>query len=114
MEQPQKVVWDEQEFAEVRPGIAGATVHTPQLTVTMYRYAPGSRWEEHAHPQDQVTSVLSGTIDFRVGGEPVRLGAGETATIPGGTPHSATVPESGPAVVTLNVLTSRREPPPRG
>jgi quercetin dioxygenase-like cupin family protein len=105
-----KVDWDERDFAEVRPGVFGATVHTPQLTATLYRYAPGSSWEEHEHPQDQVTTVLSGTIDFVVGGEPVRLTAGQTAALPGGTPHSATVPGDG-ACVTINVLTSRPEPP---
>jgi quercetin dioxygenase-like cupin family protein len=109
----QKVVWDECEFAEVRPGIFGATVHTPQLTATLYRYGPGTAWEEHQHPQDQVTTVLEGTIDFIVGGEPVRLTAGQTAALPGGTPHSATVPDDGPCI-TINVLTSRREAPRAG
>jgi len=110
MDRPQKVVWEEQEFTQVRPGIFGATIHTPQLTATLYRYEPGSSWEEHQHPQDQITSVLEGTIDFVVAGEPVRLTEGQAAALPGGTPHSATVPELGRAV-TINVLTSRHEPP---
>ena len=108
MEGPQRVIWQQQEFAEVRPGVFGATIHTLQLTATLYRYAPGSSWEEHQHPQDQITSVLEGTIDFVVAGETMRLGKGETAALPGGTPHSAMVP--GPeGAVTLNVFTSRRE-----
>ena len=65
--------WDAQEFVEVRPGIRGATVHTPQLTATLYRYSPGSSWENHAHPQDQMTFVIEGEIDFIVDGKPVRL-----------------------------------------
>jgi quercetin dioxygenase-like cupin family protein len=105
-----KVDWDEREFTEVRPGIFGATVHTPQLTATLYRYTAGSSWEEHHHPQDQVTTVLEGTIDFLVAGEAVRLTAGQTAALPGGTPHAATVPYDGPCV-TINVLTSRKETP---
>jgi quercetin dioxygenase-like cupin family protein len=105
-----KVDWDERDFAEVRPGVFGATVHTPQLTATLYRYDAGSSWEEHEHPQDQVTTVLSGTIDFVVAGEPVRLTAGQSAALPGGTPHAATVPGDG-ACVTINVLTHRPETP---
>jgi len=108
VEGPQRVSWEQQQFAEVRPGVLGATIHTPQLTATLYRYAPGSSWEEHQHPQDQITSVLEGTIDFVVAGETMRLVKGETAALPGGTPHSATVPGPGGAV-TLNVFTSRRE-----
>jgi quercetin dioxygenase-like cupin family protein len=76
---------------------------------TLYRYGPGTSWEEHSHPQDQITTVLEGTIDFVVGGEPVRLSAGQLATVPGGVPHSASVPA--PGAVTLNVFTHREAPP---
>ncbi len=70
MHSPQTIDWDEQEFAEIRPGIFGATVHTPNLTATLYRYGAGSSWETHAHPQDQMTFVVSGAIDFVVDGRP--------------------------------------------
>lgn len=106
--EPFIVDWPEQEFREVRPGIWGATVHTPQLTVTYYRYEPGSSWEEHQHPEDQVTSVIAGEIDFIVGGRPVHLTAGQLAALPGGVPHSATVGAG--EVRTLNVYTSRHTP----
>lgn len=105
---PFTVDWSAQTFSEVRPGIWGATVHTPQLTVTYYRYEPGSSWEEHQHPEDQVTSVIEGEIDFVVAGTPVRLSAGELAALPGGVPHSAAVGER--EVRTLNVYTSRQTP----
>jgi quercetin dioxygenase-like cupin family protein len=108
--EPQKILWEEEEFVEVRPGVLGATVHTPQLTVTLYRYRPGSTWEEHQHPQDQITMVLEGVIDFRVGGHLLRLSKGQLAAIPGGTVHGATVPDSGEAV-SLNVFTRREAPP---
>jgi quercetin dioxygenase-like cupin family protein len=111
MNAPHKIDWSEQEFSEVRPGIFGATVHTPQLTATLYRYRPGSSWEEHQHPQDQITTVLEGEIDFMVDGAAVRLVAGELATLPGGTPHSATLPAAGSGAVTLNVFTHREAPP---
>ncbi len=110
MDAPQIVDWDQQEFTEPRPGIFGATVHTPQLTATLYRYGAGSSWEEHQHPQDQITYVLEGVIDFIVGGQPVHLEAGQMATLPGGTPHSATLPSDAGAV-TLNVFTHREAPP---
>ena len=109
MDTPQRIDWSEQEFSEVRPGIFGATVHTPQLTATLYRYGPGTSWEEHQHPQDQITAVLEGAVDFVVAGEPVRLEAGQRATLPGGTPHSATAPA--PGAVSLNVFTHREAPP---
>ena len=60
------------------------------LTITMYRYGAGSEWEEHRHPEDQLTIVLAGEILFRSGGDELRLGPGEQVLIPGGVPHSAT------------------------
>jgi quercetin dioxygenase-like cupin family protein len=105
---PFTVDWSALDLSEVRPGIWGATVHTPQLTVTYYRYEAGSSWEEHAHAEDQVTSVVEGEIDFTVAGEPVHLVTGQLAALPGGVPHSAQV---GPSEVrTLNVYTSRTTP----
>lgn len=109
---PRTIEWSQEEFTEVRPGILGSTVHTPQLTVTMYRYRQGSRWEEHEHPQDQVTTVLSGTIEFTVDGAPVTMTAGQTAVLPGGVRHEAAVLEGD--VVTLNVFTRREQAPKVG
>jgi quercetin dioxygenase-like cupin family protein len=109
MDVAHKIDWAEQEFTEVRPNIYGATIHTPQLTATLYRYGEGSNWEEHQHPQDQITTVLEGAVDFVVDGRPVRLEAGQLAALPGGTRHSASVSAGG--AVTLNVFTHREKPP---
>jgi quercetin dioxygenase-like cupin family protein len=111
VDSPQKIDWSQEQFSEVRPGIFGATVHTPQLTATLYRYGAGTSWEEHQHPQDQITTVLEGAIDFVVAGEPVHLEEGQLATLPGSTPHSATVPNDGRGAVTLNVFTHRDRTP---
>jgi quercetin dioxygenase-like cupin family protein len=111
MADPRKIDWDEETFTEVRPGIFGATVHTPQLTATLYRYGAGSSWEEHSHPQDQITSVVSGEIDFVVAGAPVHMVTGELATLPGGVPHSASLDPAGEGAVTLNVFTYREKTP---
>ena len=76
--------------------------------MSLYRSAAGSTWEEHEHPEDQLTAVLSGEIVFRSGGEELRLGPGRQVLIPGGVRHSA---EAGPAeVVTPNVLPPRDRP----
>ena len=102
------MLWSEREPAEVRPGIFGATEDTEQLTVTVYRYEPGCAWEEHSHPEDQVTYITEGgTVDFVVDGRPTPLSPGQVAIIPGGVPHSAGVAGDGEPVVSLNVWRSR-------
>jgi quercetin dioxygenase-like cupin family protein len=102
---PFVIDWSTYDFAEVRPGIFGATDETPQLTVTLYRYGAGSSWEEHQHAEDQITTVLEGEIDFTVSGQRVRVSKGQTACLPGGVPHSATVGSE--PVTTLNVYRLR-------
>lgn len=65
MDVAQKIDWSEQEFTEVRPDIHGATIHTPQLTATLYRHGGGSSWEEHRHPQDQIGAVTLNVFTHR-------------------------------------------------
>ena len=102
---PIVVDWDAQGFREARPGIHGASIHSEQLTATLYRYVAGSAWEAHAHPEDQVTVVLSGEITFGSEGKELHLGPGQTVLVPGGVPHSARV--GAEEVVTLNVWPPR-------
>jgi quercetin dioxygenase-like cupin family protein len=102
---PFTIDWSNYDLKEVRPGVFGATEETPQLTVTLYRYGAGSSWEEHQHPEDQITTVLEGEINFTIAGEPAHMTKGDVACLPGGVPHSATVgPEP---VTTLNIYTLR-------
>ena len=48
----------------------------------------GSHLPEHQHPHEQLTHVLRGRLRFLVGGVLHELGAGDTAYMPGGTPHA--------------------------
>lgn len=107
---PAHIVPAAQRFSPVRPRVDGATVESGDLTVTTYRYAAGATWQEHAHPEDQVTMLLSGSeLRFMVGGRDLTLRPGELLLIPGGTPHSAAVGDG--EVLTLNVWRLRSAVP---
>lgn len=108
---PAIVNWNELPEEEVYPGIHRQTITASQQTMVRYRYQPGSTFPVHAHPQEQITLVLSGTITFIVAGSEFRLGPGDVAVIPGGVEHSATV-EGDEAVETFNALSPRREAGP--
>ena len=57
-----------------------------ELEVFVRAGAPGT--PEMVHPlQDESFRVLSGSLDFRIGGQEQRLEAGESLVIPKGTPH---------------------------
>jgi quercetin dioxygenase-like cupin family protein len=102
-----RVAWDDVPSEVVLPGVERQTVQGERQTLVRYRYAPGSVFPVHAHPEEQVTAVLSGRIVFDVAGERHEVGPGEVVVIPGGVPHGAAVAGDEP-VETLNALSPRR------
>ena len=103
--------WSDVPAEEVLPGITRQVIHGERQTLIRYVYAPGSVFPEHAHPQEQVTAVLSGRIAFTVDGARQVLGAGDVAVLSGGVPHGAEV-VGDETVETLNALSPRRDADP--
>jgi quercetin dioxygenase-like cupin family protein len=102
--------WDSVEVTEVFPGIFRQAIVTRESTVVRYTYHPGCVFPVHQHPEEQVTIVHTGLIDFEVGGMQVTLRAGQVAVIPGGTPHGARV-TGDEVVVTDNFIASAHRAP---
>ena len=101
------ISWSELPEEEVLPGVRRQRLDTEQMTVIRYVYSPGSIFPTHSHPEEQVTMVLSGEIEFDLEGTRVRAGPGSAIVVPPGVPHGARV--LGEVVVdTLNVLSPRR------
>jgi len=44
---------------------------------------------EHSHPNEQVTYILEGALNFFIDGREILVRAGETLTIPPNMPHKA-------------------------
>ena len=44
---------------------------------------------EHSHPNEQIAMILTGSLEFALGGRVVVVGAGELIVIPANVPHSA-------------------------
>ena len=103
--------WNEIQPEEVYPGITRQIVQGERQTLVRYVYQPGSVFPRHQHPQEQITAVLCGEIEFDVNGRVAKLGPGDVAIIPGDTPHGARV--TGDDVVeTLNNMSPRRDQAP--
>src|SRR5688572_10094983 len=103
--------WDDVEEEIVLPGIVRQIVHGERQTMVRYVYEPGSIFPEHAHPEEQVTLVISGTIAFEIENTRLVLGPGQVAVIPSNVPHGASV--IGPdRVETFNSLSPRRDAGP--
>jgi quercetin dioxygenase-like cupin family protein len=108
---PTRATWSEIPAEEVLPGIARQIVHGERQTMVRYVYAPGSVFPTHAHPEEQVTVVVSGRIAFEIAGERHELGPGDVAVIPPNVPHGARV-VGDQTVETFNALSPRRDTSP--
>jgi quercetin dioxygenase-like cupin family protein len=104
---PEPIDWDRIPVEYPLEGVARQTVHGASQTLVRYIYQPGSVFPIHQHPEEQITIVLSGSIDFTVDGVPLTLSAGECALIPANTPHGATV-TAAEIVETLNTMSPKR------
>ena len=74
---------------EIAPGFSARFVHTPAVTVARVNVRRDAKLPSHAHPHEQLTTVLSGELELTVAGEVQVLRPGMVAFIPGGVPHSA-------------------------
>lgn len=52
-------------------------------------FPKGYKWEEHAHPQDQMCFVLSGSIEYVIDGESCVMNAGDTCYLHSNARHTA-------------------------
>jgi quercetin dioxygenase-like cupin family protein len=99
--------WSAVDSEEILPGVYRQTVHATNQTVVRYLYAPGSVFPIHAHPEEQVTLVLRGTIVFAIGESEHSLEAGGLIVIPSNVPHGARVVGT-ETVESFNILSPRR------
>lgn len=107
---PRLVSWDDVPAEEMFDGIYRQAIETASATVVRYVYHPGCVFPVHRHPEEQITIVHSGEIEFTVGGEVIILSAGQVAVIPGGVPHGARVTGT-ETVVTDNYIASASRTP---
>lgn len=74
-----------------QPLAFGGAIHLVKIT-----FAAGARVPLHQHPQEQVTTVVSGTLHLFVGsedGDPRTMQPGESAYVAGNVPHAAYSPD---------------------
>lgn len=73
------------------PGIERRAVWLDGVMLTFFTFEPNVIVDEHAHPNEQITLVTKGAMEFTLAGETRRLRAGDGVCIPPDTPHRAVV-----------------------
>jgi len=67
--------------------IGRQVVHTETMTIARIHLGAGAVVPTHAHPHEQVATVLEGRLRFVVGDEEHEVARGESMFVPGGVPH---------------------------
>lgn len=82
-----------QDLAEIEKrepvkGCAVRFVHSENMTLAYWTIEPGAAIPEHAHPHEQIASIIEGTFELTIEGETGTLGPECVAVIPSGAIHS--------------------------
>jgi quercetin dioxygenase-like cupin family protein len=75
------------EEREIAKGFRSRFIHTDHMTSSYWQIAAGSVLPDHAHPHEQVTTIIRGHFEMTVDGETRTIEAGIVAVIPSGAKH---------------------------
>lgn len=99
--------WNKMEWQPVRDGVDRKAFSGDGATLALHRLKPGHEPRPHSHHYEQIVYILQGQVDFHVGDEVTRLGAGGLIAIPPNVTHHAEV-VGDEEVLNLDVFTPKR------
>jgi quercetin dioxygenase-like cupin family protein len=87
---PGMKVYDWNTVAEehLNPRVSRKMIHSEKLTVARISIQKYAIIPEHQHPNEQISMVERGSLEFRFGGEKKVVKAGEMMVIPSDVPHA--------------------------
>lgn len=99
--------WSKLEWKTIRPGVAQKAFSGNGATIAMHRLQPDHEPKPHSHIYEQIAYIVSGTVDFHVGDEVIRMGPGSIITVPSNVIHHAVV-VGDEEVINIDVFTPAR------
>lgn len=84
---------------QIWEGVLGRSIHGANVTLALLELDAGSVVPEHAHENEQLGILLSGSLRFTIGGEARDLEPGASWRILAHVPHSVDVGPDGAVVV---------------
>jgi quercetin dioxygenase-like cupin family protein len=79
--------WNQIKEDVLNPLAGRKALHGKMITLARFRFDKGNKVAMHHHPNDQITTVESGSVRFIMDGEEVLLKAGDMVTVPPDVPH---------------------------
>ena len=99
-------VWDAEPVEPLNERIGRQMLNGEAMTLARITLAQGALVPEHSHPNEQIATVLSGRLRFRLGGEERVVDAGASILIASDVPHEVEALEDS---VVLDAFAPRRE-----
>jgi quercetin dioxygenase-like cupin family protein len=93
MSSPTHHRWDATAGEQITPHIFRRYLTGDGVTVARFELTKGGVVPTHSHPNEQISCVFSGRLEFRFGDRTIVVGPNEVMQIPGGEPHEVTVLE---------------------
>jgi quercetin dioxygenase-like cupin family protein len=98
--------WQNTPEERLNPLITRRVFHTPNLTIARIHLAKGAIVPLHHHVSEQISTVESGCLAFRLDGREILLQAGHMLDIPSGLPHEVEALEDS---IATDIFSPRRE-----
>ena len=73
----------------------------PVGTITLFAFDKSQSLSEHTAPYDAVVQILEGCAKLTIGGEDVKVSAGQIIIMPGNVPHAAAAEEKFKMLLTM-------------
>lgn len=96
--------WRELEAKDAQRDLDQQIVSFDRLTVVRCVYRKGTDFPEHFHPQEQITIVEEGSLEFDIAGETIKVGKGQTISIDPKVRHATRVVTNDGGAVALNIF----------
>ena len=98
--------WDRVEQEQITPLVRRQVIHADLVTLARWELSKGAVFQQHQHPNEQISMIQSGRIRFTLPDGDRELGPGDMLRIPPDTPHRAEVLED---CIAVDVFSPRRE-----
>ena len=98
--------WETEPIEPLNQRIGRQMLNGDAMTLARITLAQGAVVPEHSHPNEQIATVLSGRVRFRLGGEELVVDALASVLITGGVPHEVEALQDS---VVLDAFAPRRE-----
>jgi quercetin dioxygenase-like cupin family protein len=79
--------WAQVEKEQLNPLFVRQVIHGEKMTIARIHLAKGCVVPEHAHANEQITTLQEGRLRFHIAGEEIILEAGDVLHIPAYAPH---------------------------